>query len=90
MGEAKRLKQIIDNHPDDSILVADGFDDAVIGVATDFTKPRLIYSVTLCIDILMDVSGAWEMNHDEAMEYFTFNVSGAWVGEQTPIWCWDL
>jgi hypothetical protein len=26
-----------------------------------------------------------EMDHEVAEEYFQFNVEGAWVGEQTPI-----
>ena len=25
------------------------------------------------------------MPYEEAVEYFEFNVAGAWVGEQTPI-----
>ena len=77
------INQIRDDY--DSILSADGFDDAVIGVATDFTEPRLIYSVYKCLEILKK-----DMSEVDAMEYFTFNVSGAYVGEQTPIWCWDL
>jgi hypothetical protein len=77
------IDQIRDDH--ESILSAEGFDDAVIGVATDFTEPRLIYSVSKCIEILKE-----DMSEEDAMEYFTYNVSGAYVGEQTPIWCWDL
>ena len=26
------------------------------------------------------------MSNDEAIEIFTFNIEGAWVGELTPIW----
>ena len=77
------IDQIRDDH--EGILSADGFDDAVIGVATDFTEPRLIYSVSKCIEILKE-----DMSEEDAMEYFTYNVSGAYVGEQPPIWCWDL
>ena len=77
------IDHIRDDH--EGILSADGFDDAVIGVATDFTEPRLIYSVSKCIEILKE-----DMSEEDAMEYFTYNVSGAYVGEQTPIWCWDL
>tara|TARA_R100001510_G_C7645976_1_gene203283 strand:+ start:796 stop:1038 length:243 start_codon:yes stop_codon:yes gene_type:complete len=77
------IEQIIDDHG--NILMADGFDEAIIGVATDFTEPRLIYSVSKCLEILKK-----DMSEVDAMEYFTFNVSGAYVGEQTPIWCWDL
>ena len=29
------------------------------------------------------------MSYDEAMEYFDFNVQGAWVGENTPIFLDD-
>ena len=28
---------------------------------------------------------AEDMSHEEAQEYFDFNVIGAWVGEGTPI-----
>jgi hypothetical protein len=26
-----------------------------------------------------------EMTYDEALEYFEFNIAGAYVGEQTPV-----
>jgi len=72
-------------YPDEDILKADGFDDAIIGVDYQHTEPRLIYSVTKCLEILEK-----DMDSEEAMEYFDYNVSGAYVGEQTPIWCWDF
>jgi hypothetical protein len=78
------IEQIIESYPDSEVLKADGFDDAVIGIATDFTEPKLIYSVSKCLRILEK-----DMNELDAFEYFTFNVSGAYVGEKTPIWCWD-
>jgi hypothetical protein len=30
------------------------------------------------------------MNELDAIEYFDFNVSGAYVGEKTPIWVDDI
>ena len=78
------LQEIIENYGEEELLTADGFDDAVIGI--DTWSMRLIYSVSLCIDILKHVDG---MSEEEAIEYFDFNVSGAWVGEKTPIWCQD-
>jgi hypothetical protein len=77
------IDDIVNDHG--NVLKADGFDEAVIGVATDFTEPRLVYSVSKCLEILKR-----DMSEEDAMEYFTYNVSGAYVGEQTPIWCWDL
>jgi hypothetical protein len=77
------IDDIVGDHG--NVLKADGFDEAIIGVATDFTEPRLIYSVSKCLEILQR-----DMSQEDAMEHFTYNVSGAYVGEQTPIWCWDL
>lgn len=76
------LESIIEYYPDESFLKADGFDDAIIGV--DHSSGRLIYSVSKCIDILMQ-----DMSEEDACEYFYYNVEGAYVGEKTPIWCSD-
>ena len=78
------LERIIETYPDEQFLKADGLDDAIIGV--DEKSMVLIYSVSKCIDILAEKIGSVE----EAIEYFSFNVSGAYMGEKTPIWCQDL
>ena len=31
-----------------------------------------------------------DMTQEDALEYLYYNCVGAYVGEQTPIWCWDL
>ena len=77
------LETILDAFPDESFLKADGFDEAIIGV--DDTTMRLIYSVSKCIEILMR-----DMSEEDALEHFSFNVSGSYMGEQTPIWCQDF
>jgi hypothetical protein len=76
------VNSIIDAYPSEHFLKVDGFDDAIIGV--DENSMCLIYSVTKCIEILMI-----NMDHDDAMEYFYFNMKDAYVGEKTPIWCFD-
>ena len=79
------INEIIELYYDEEFLKADGFDEAIIGVCEDFNAPiRLVYSVKKCIEILMK-----DMNYEEAMEYFDFNVKGAYMGEKTPIWCLD-
>lgn len=75
-------ENIFQNYYDESFLLADGFDDAIIGV--DEKEMRLIYSVSKCIDILKK-----DMTEEEALEFFDFNVAGAYMGEKTPIWCFD-
>lgn len=65
---------------DENILLADGFEDAFIGVGRQFNTPFAIYDRGFCIDILME-----DMSEEEAEEYFEFNVQGAYVGENTPV-----
>lgn len=76
------LEHIIEWFPEDEFLKAEGFDDAIIGV--DEFSMRLIYSVSKCIEILKK-----DMDEEEAVEYFEFNVKGAYMGEKTPIFCID-
>ena len=77
------LDKILTWFPEEEILKADGFDEAIIGI--DDSSMRLIYSVSKCIDILRK-----DMNELDAIEYFDFNVKGAYVGEKTPIYCFDF
>jgi hypothetical protein len=76
------LDKIVEWFPEDEILKADGFDEAIIGI--DEFSMRLIYSVSKCIEILCR-----DMSEEDAVEYFDFNVKGSYVGEKTPIWCLD-
>ena len=65
---------------DDSILTADGFDDALVGVVEKFGQPAIAcYDKSKCIEIL-----AKDMSYEDAIEYFYFNVIGSYVGEYTP------
>ena len=64
-------------------LVADGFDEAIIGIGRQFNKQLVIYDEDKCIQILMERDG---MTDEEAEEFFEFNVVGAYVGEYTPIY----
>lgn len=84
MGK-RLLSGIINYYEDEQFLKADGFDDAIIGVEEN--TMRLIYSTTKCVEILI---AEHEMEFNEAIEYFDFNVKGAYMGEKTPIWCEDM
>lgn len=77
-------EDLMDRYPEETFLLADGFDDAILGV--DEPTMRVIYSVKKCIEILMEQS----MNYEEAQDYFNFNVRGSYMGDQTPIWCDDI
>ena len=77
------LEKILEWFPEEELLKADGFDDAIIGI--DINSMRLIYSRSACIDILVNEG----MEREDAIEHFDYNVSGAYVGPKTPIWCTD-
>ena len=87
MNRLETVNQFLED-ADMSALSADGFDDAIIGVVNDFnSEPRIAYSITECINILMKRDG---MTYIDAMEYFSYNVQGAYMGKQTPVWVDDM
>ena len=64
-------------------LLANGFEDALLGICERFGHgPVVAYDYQKCIDTLIHRDG---MTHEEAEEYFEFNVLGAWMGEGTPV-----
>ncbi|HET6871397.1 MAG TPA: hypothetical protein VFH42_00280, partial [Sporolactobacillaceae bacterium] len=68
---------------DENILLADGFEDALIGVLERFEDvPLAVYDRDKCIKILMERDG---MTDTEADEFFYFNCESAYVGEYTPL-----
>tara|TARA_R100000306_G_C4284250_1_gene96722 strand:- start:93 stop:389 length:297 start_codon:yes stop_codon:yes gene_type:complete len=81
----------IDNNEDplladsfDGLLLADGLGDALVGTCSRAggMGPVALYDSDKCIEILMKIDG---MDYEEAVEFFDFNIQGAWVGDQTPV-----
>ena len=66
----------------EGLLVADGFEDAFMGVGSQFSQTVAVYNRDKCIDILIIRDG---IDREEAEEYFEYNVQGAYVGENTPV-----
>lgn len=66
----------------DAIIYADGFEDALLGIGVQFDKNLAIYDFTMCVNILIDRDG---MSHEEAVEWMDYNVLGAYVGDNTPV-----
>lgn len=71
---------------DDDILIADGFDEAIVGVAyaANDNVYVALYDLDKCLSILVQRDG---MTLDEADEYFQFNVirSLVYLGDRAPI-----
>jgi hypothetical protein len=59
------------------------FDQAIVGVADRIGMSTVVvYDTTKIIDILCERDG---MDREEATEFYEFNILGAYVGEQTPM-----
>lgn len=64
------------------ILLCDGLEKAFVGVCYRFGQsPIAIYDQNKILKIYQDRDG---MTAEEALEFFEFNVLGAWVGDRTP------
>ena len=74
-------KEIEEQYSDTELLFADGFDDAIVGVSQQFNSLSVAYNKNKCIEILMTRD---KMSREEAMEYFEYNIVGAYVGQHTP------
>jgi hypothetical protein len=70
--------------PDDqTIVLADGLEDAFVGVGCAFNQQICaVYDTVKIINILTSRDG---MTEEEAVEFFHFNIAGAYVGEASPI-----
>ena len=64
------------------MLKADGLNEAIIGMSRRYGQEDIIaYDVAKIIEILMGRDG---MSREAALEFFDFNILGAWVGDYTP------
>ena len=69
------------------MLLADGFEDAVIGVGRRCGQPDIaVYSYAKCLAVLV-LQG---LSEEEASDHLEFNVVGAWVGEETPLFLHEM
>lgn len=76
------LDRFVLHHTDREILTLTGFDDCVMGLATQFTTGSwLLYDRDKIVRRLM----ADGMDPGEAEEYVAYNIEGAWVSPETPL-----
>jgi hypothetical protein len=78
------LESLRDNYPE--CLVADGFEGALVGVVDGACRePVACYDYEKCVEIFM----AKGMSEEDAHEWMSFNVLGAYCGEYTPLFLHD-
>ena len=65
----------------------DRYDACIVGIGHRFNDgPLVMYSIERILGVL-EADG---MTGEEAVEWYHFNILGAWVGEGTPIFVQEL
>jgi hypothetical protein len=65
------------------VVYPTGFEDCIVGVGERYGGPPM---AVLDIEKMLAKLEEEGMKHDEALEYFEFNILGAYVGEETPVY----
>ena len=67
----------------ENVITMDGYNDCIIGVISTFEGKQVIaYDIDKVLTRLRERDG---MSEIEAIEFFEFNMLGAWMGEHTPM-----
>lgn len=85
MKKTEFINNFADAHEDCEIIRMDGLDEACVGWTGSWSgneRPiRLVYDENKIIEILMEQG----MDSEEAMEFYEFNIAGAYLGANTPV-----
>ena len=81
MEQTITIDEIIDINPE--AMLADGFDEGILGMCVQFgSEPVVAYDFNKCVEILIERD---DMEREEAIDFINFNVVGAYVGLNTPV-----
>lgn len=65
-------------------LTADGYDDAIIGLAHVFGRGTPV--VAYDIGRMIEICAGRGMDREDARDFLEFNVFYTWMGENTPVY----
>lgn len=68
----------------DGAVLLENLGDAIIGVVEEFSGNRILYSKTKILEILEK-----DMSHEDAIEFYYYNILGLYAGEQNPVFLVD-
>lgn len=75
-------EELMIRYESEEMTFLDGHDDAIMGI--EIPSMRVIYSVSKIVFKLAE-----ESNLNDAIDFFEYNIADAYVGDKTPIWCYD-
>lgn len=75
-----KVKILTELFPDEEFLIADGLDDAIVGVEAEGDR-RVVYDYDKMVEVFMSEG----MTEEDAIEHISYNVMGSYVGDKTPL-----
>jgi hypothetical protein len=82
MSQEDHLREWLGDVADDGVVIMDGYDHCVVGLAEHFDfGPVLVYDRELIIQTLMEEG----LEEEDALEHFYYNIAGSYVGKRTPM-----
>ena len=72
------VREKLSNIYGEELIFADGFDDAIIGVACGHDSQRVVY----CYASMVEAG----MTYNDALEWIEFNTISSYIGKHTPIY----
>ena len=73
------LTKILEHYPEEGYVKVDGFDSAIVGLAS---IGCLVYSINGIIEILMSRNN-WK--YADAFDYFYYSIEASYHGDKAPI-----
>lgn len=80
------IEEVASNNDSVVVMLSSEFDSAIIGIQNKDDFTRAVYSETKMIQALMD---QMDMDRDDALDFYGFNIENAYVGEGSPIFIDD-
>lgn len=87
MQSKEQILEYIETAEIEVLFLPDEYDCAIIGLVHKFNDYSILYDTTKCIEILMNFHG---MEYGDAVEYFDFNISGAYLGSNICTFTVDI
>jgi hypothetical protein len=73
---------------EEGLIFADGFDDCIIGILNIDDVPRVVYDKYAMVNV-MRIEDT-DLSYDDAVDFLSYNVWGAYLGEATPIYMYTF
>ena len=81
------LTEYLINSLEEGTIILDGLNDCIVGTTTNHLgKEVLVYSVDRILEVLRVRDN---MECEEALEFFFYNISGAYLGDTNPIYLFN-